>query len=106
ARLLPMQGSMGALALAFAILTAARSGEVRLATWHEIDIKEQLWTVAGERTKAGREHRVPLSDAAMDLFQPLAEGVSGGAGLPWGEGSGRAVVGHDAERGGARDGSR
>jgi integrase len=58
----------GALALAFTILTAARSGEVLGARWSEFDLKERVWTVPGERMKAGREHRVPLSDAALALL--------------------------------------
>jgi integrase len=72
ARLSAMENSMGALALAFAILTAARSGEVRLATWHEIDLATRLWTVPAARMKAGREHRVPLSEAACALVAPPA----------------------------------
>ena len=43
-------------ALEFAILTAARSGEVRGATWDEIDLNGKLWTLPAERMKAGREH--------------------------------------------------
>lgn len=59
----------GKAALLFAILTAARSGEVRGATWGEIDLDGKLWTVPGERMKAGVIHRVPLSDAAVDLLR-------------------------------------
>jgi integrase len=68
---------MGARALEFAILTAARSGETRMATWSEIDIAANVWTVPGERMKAGKEHRVPLSPAAVDLLNalPRFEGV-------------------------------
>jgi integrase len=58
-----LQG-VAARALEFAILTAARTGEVIGATWDEINVAEKLWTIPGERMKAGREHRVPLSDAA------------------------------------------
>ncbi|MBW0143781.1 tyrosine-type recombinase/integrase [Sphingomicrobium clamense] len=61
--------TIGRLALEFAILTAARSGEVRLATWDEIDKKAKLWTVPAERMKAGREHVVPLSDEALDVLE-------------------------------------
>jgi integrase len=50
-----------ARALEFAILTAARSGEVRGATWGEIDLKAAVWAIPAARMKAGREHRVPLS---------------------------------------------
>ncbi len=62
---------MGARALEFAILTAARSGEVRGATWAEIDLETRVWTVPAERMKAGREHRVPLSDQAIQLLRAL-----------------------------------
>jgi integrase len=54
-------GGMGALALEFAILTAARSGEVRGAKLAEIDRTAKVWTVTADRMKAGKEHRVPLS---------------------------------------------
>ena len=62
---------MGARALEFAILTAARSGEIRLATWDEIDLDAKLWTVPAERMKARKVHRVPLSDAAIELLKSL-----------------------------------
>lgn len=60
---------IGARALEFAILSAARSGEVRGATWGEIDLEGGVWTVGAERMKAGREHRVPLSKAALALLK-------------------------------------
>ena len=59
---------IGARALEFAVLTAARSGEARGATWSEIDLKARVWTVPGSRMKAGREHRVPLSAQAIALL--------------------------------------
>ena len=59
----------GADALKFALLTAARSGEVRGATWDEINFDAELWTVPGQRMKAEREHRVPLSAPALDLLR-------------------------------------
>lgn len=62
---------MGARCLEFAILTAARSGEVRLATWDEIDLKGKVWTVPADRMKAGRDHRVPLSADAIKLLKAL-----------------------------------
>jgi len=65
---------MGAKALEFAILTAARSGEVRGATWIEIDIAAALWTVPADRMKSGREHRVPLSKAAIKMLRALPRG--------------------------------
>lgn len=60
-----------ARALEFVILTAARSGEVRGASWSEIDLKNAIWTIPGERMKAGAEHRVPLSSAALALLNNL-----------------------------------
>jgi len=62
---------MSARALEFAILTAARSGEVRLATWDEIDLRGRLWTIPAERMKASKAHKVPLSDAATALLRAL-----------------------------------
>lgn len=60
-----------ARALEFAILTAARSGEVRGATWSEIDLDAATWTIPGERMKAGNLHRVPLSAPALALLRAL-----------------------------------
>lgn len=66
---------IAARALEFTILTAARSGEVRGATWAEID--SGVWTVPASRMKAGKEHRVPLSGAALTLLanMPRMEGT-------------------------------
>jgi integrase len=61
----------GARALEFALLTAARSGEVRGATWDEIDLDAKLWTVPDKRMKAGKLHRVPLSTAVIKLLKSL-----------------------------------
>lgn len=63
--------AVAALALEFAILTAARSGEVLGARPDEFDAKVKVWTVPPERMKAGREHRVPLSDRAMEIVTEL-----------------------------------
>lgn len=63
--------SMGRLALEAVILTAARSGEVRLMTWGELDLVAAKWTVPAERMKAGREHVVPLSRQAVALFERM-----------------------------------
>lgn len=57
-----------ALALRFIILTACRSGEARAATWDEIDLQARVWTVPATRMKAGREHRVPLSEATVSVL--------------------------------------
>ena len=63
--------AIAARCLEFVVLTAARSGEARGATWSEIDLEARTWTVPGQRMKAGVEHRVPLSDAAVDLLRAL-----------------------------------
>ena len=60
--------SVGRLAFELLILTAARSGEIRLATWHEVDLDARLWTLPAQRMKAERVHVVPLSDGAVDVF--------------------------------------
>jgi integrase len=70
--LLAANQSMGAAALRFLMLTAARSGEVRGCRWSEIDLDQRLWMIPAERMKAGREHRVPLSDAAMAVLTEVA----------------------------------
>jgi integrase len=62
---------VAARATEFAILTACRSGEVRGATWEEFDMEAKLWTIPAKRMKAGREHRVPLSTAAMALLASI-----------------------------------
>jgi integrase len=67
------RGGIAAAALEFAILTAARTSEVIGATWPEIDFGARLWTIPAGRMKAGREHRVPLSDAAMTILRSLYE---------------------------------
>ncbi|MEQ9811532.1 MAG: tyrosine-type recombinase/integrase [Azospirillaceae bacterium] len=60
---------MGALALRFAILTAARSGEVRGVTWDEIDTDAKVWAIPASRMKGGRAHRVPLTHAALAILE-------------------------------------
>jgi integrase len=65
--------AVAARALEFAILTAARSGEVLGAQWDEIDIEKKVWIIPAARMKAGREHRVPLSPRAMDIVEAMAK---------------------------------
>lgn len=65
--------AVSARAAEFAALTAARSGEVRGAVWDEIDFSECIWVVPAERMKASREHRVPLSDRAMEILKAQKE---------------------------------
>jgi integrase len=66
------QRSTSARALEFLILTGARTGEVLGAEWSEIDLTAAVWTVPAGRMKAGREHRVPLSDAALAVLLHMA----------------------------------
>jgi len=61
------------MATQFAILTAARSGEVRGARWSEIDQQTAIWTIPAERMKAGREHLVPLASEALSVLSEAAE---------------------------------
>ena len=68
------------LCFEFLVLTAARSGEARLARWEEIDWQELSWTIPPSRMKADREHKVPLSHRAVEVLQAARE-ISGGAGL-------------------------
>lgn len=63
--------SVSARALEFLILTACRTGEVLGATWQEIDLENRSWTIPAGRTKAHREHRVPLSHSAMAVLGRL-----------------------------------
>ncbi len=65
--------AIAAMALEFCILTATRSGEVYGARWSEIDMAAKVWTVPAARMKAGREHRVPLSERAMAILERLFE---------------------------------
>ena len=72
-RFLRSRESVSARALEFLILTASRSQEVRNATWSEIDLQRNLWIVPADRMKAGREHLVPLSAAAISLLGKCEE---------------------------------
>ena len=65
---LEQRDGMASLGLQFLILTAARSGEVRGARWDEIDRTNRTWTIPANRMKAGKEHQIPLSDAAMSVL--------------------------------------
>ena len=66
--------STSALALEFLILCAARSGEVRLACWHELDLDAKKWTVPAVRMKANKAHEVPLSDRAVAILKSIKRG--------------------------------
>ena len=71
AKALQAKSSVSARALEFVLLTAARTGEALGATWAEIDLDAKLWTVPGDRMKAGKEHRVPLSDRAVEILKEV-----------------------------------
>ena len=75
------QDGMAARALEFAILTAARTGEVLGARWCEINFDGGVWVVPADRMKAGREHRVPLSALAKAVLEALRPDDGGGTGL-------------------------
>ena len=68
---LRQHSAVAARALEFAILTAARSAEALKADWSEIDLAAKTWTVPAARMKAGKEHKVPLSNAAIALLDAL-----------------------------------
>ena len=72
-RLLEQQEGVAAMALRFAVYTAARTGEVIGARWDEIDLAAALWTVPAERMKGNREHRVPLSKPALAVLAEAAK---------------------------------
>lgn len=65
------QDGVASRALEFAVLTAARTGEVIGATWDEIDLQSATWTIPAERMKGNREHRIPLSEPAMELLEVI-----------------------------------
>jgi len=77
-------------AIEFLTLTAARSGEVRLAMWDEMDLDGAVWTIPAERMKAKRAHRVPLSDRAVAILRD-AEAATGGVGLVFPSPRGKAL---------------
>ena len=68
---LQSRDGMGARALEFLAMTASRSGEIRGATWAEIDLENGIWTIPAARMKMKREHRVPLSSEALALLKDL-----------------------------------
>lgn len=76
-RRLQEREALSARALEFLILTCVRSSEGRGAKWAEIDLDAGVWVIPPERMKEPREHRVPLSDAAMAILAPLSEAKTG-----------------------------
>jgi integrase len=75
------QAGVAARALEFTILTAARTSDTIGAKWSELNLRDKLWTVPGERMKAGKEHRVPLSEAALEILGEME--ATGPAGHPY-----------------------
>ncbi len=71
------QDGVAPLALEFAILTAARTGEIIGARWDEINLAEKVWAVPASRMKGGREHRVPLSAEALAVLNKVSQGEPG-----------------------------
>jgi len=78
------------LALRFLALTAARSGEVRAAEWHELDVDLRCWVIPADRMKTGKPHRIPLSEAACAVLR-RAEQLTGGVGLVFPSRTGRRI---------------
>ena len=78
------------LAFEFLVLTACRSGEVRLATWEEIDLDAATWTIPAARMKVKRDHRVPLSDRALAVLAE-ARALADRSGLVFPSATGRAM---------------
>lgn len=68
--------AVSARAVEFAALCANRSGEVRGALFSEMDLEENVWTIPKERMKAGREHRIPLSDRAIEIIKERQESAT------------------------------
>lgn len=73
--------AVSARALEFLILTAGRSGEVRGATWEEMDVEGKVWTIPASRMKARLEHRVPLSARALEILRTMAPKPEKASGL-------------------------
>ena len=81
------------LSFEFLVLTAARSAEVRGATWDEIDLEAAVWTIPAQRMKVAREHRVPLSDGALAVLDEARRELSQGGNLVFPSQKGR-MQGH------------
>jgi integrase len=82
---LRQQEGLSALALEFLILTATRTSETIGATWSEFDLDAATWTIPAKRIKAGKEHRVPLSPAALAIVKRMCELRSGEFVFPGGK---------------------
>ena len=78
-RTLRQHHDIAALTLQLCILTATRSGEAIGAKWREFDLEKAVWTIPGERMKAGKEHRVPLSAPALQIIKAMMAENTGSA---------------------------
>src|ERR1700704_4054090 len=88
------QESVAARALEFTILTAARTGEVIGAKWEEVNLAEQVWIVPAERMKGDKEHRVPLSNAAMAILEQMLMPGTANSSSPAQSPAGRSATWH------------
>jgi integrase len=70
---LRQQSGVTAKCLEYIVLTAVRLGEAQKATWSEIDLDNRVWVIPGARMKSGKEHRVPLSPAALGVLKDMHE---------------------------------
>jgi integrase len=84
--------SVASYALQFAILTAARTGEIRDAVWSEISLQTRTWTIPPKRMKTGKEHKVPLSDAAVAILERMRELRTGDTIFPFGAAEMRRTI--------------
>jgi hypothetical protein len=87
------RSAVAALAVELAVLTATRTSEVLNAQWTEFDLDAGLWTIPAERMKARREHRVALSQRALEIVKKLPEAKTSGFVFP-GQKPGQAAVQH------------
>jgi integrase len=67
------QDGVAARALEFMVLTAVRTGPVRLATWDEIEFDEKAWSIPAAHMKGKNDHRVPLCDRALEIVEQMKE---------------------------------
>ena len=65
------RGGIGARALEFLVINASRTGEVTGARWDEVDTAQKVWIIPSDRMKAGRQHRVPLTERALEILECL-----------------------------------
>ena len=96
--------AIAAFALEFCILTASRTGETLGAEWKEIDLEAGLWVIPAARMKVGKEHRIPLSNRALDILANSDRGQNGRIRVSWAS-AGKAAVEHGNDDAIAQDGA-